>query len=355
MPTKVKVVLMAGGRGTRLWPKSRRSVPKQFISLQRNISLFQRTVRRVQTFVDTTDVIVVTTPEYVNFVQVQFPELPEDNVIVEPCRHSTTASLGYTLLMLRKVHVQLSDVLVFLPTDAWVDDDDKFRLDVLEAIRVARKTSTIVTLGVKPDYPATGYGYIEVAQKELGDDVYRVRKFVEKPSPETAVEFVQTNRHFWNAGIFVWRVKTIWNLLRRQLPEFFQQLRDAGRIIESGDHQALQTWYKGLPSVSFEYAVIEQATEIYMVRTHFAWTDLGSWSALLKHLPSHDGSSFPVVDVESDGNLIYNERGFLGLYGVHDLLVVNTKNALFICHRQKEQEIKQFLKVMEERGHQRYL
>lgn len=348
-----KVLLMAGGQGTRLWPKSRGSIPKQFMSLHPNPSLFQRSYERCLRFVRQEDVFTVIPRQYLNLVRDQAPALPESQIIMEPFQRGTTACLGFALLHLETCNVQPEDTIVVLPTDTFVDNEDALKRDVEQAIQPASSTHSVVTIGVKPTFAATGYGYIR-ADDEVEGNVRRVTRFVEKPSLSQAKQLIRDSSYYWNAGIFVWKVDTIWRLFAEHLPEVLRNLHLMRRDIHRQDEAALWRRYLQLPTTSFEYSLIENAASVLMVSASFQWTDLGTWSTLIENVISQK-SNESVVTFDADGCLVSTEDRLVGLLGVKDIIVVTTKDVVFVCHRDHEFGVKQFVHYLESSGYNRFL
>jgi mannose-1-phosphate guanylyltransferase len=347
--SSVKLLLMTGGSGTRLWPKSRKSMPKQFMSLGTNQTLFQQTLDRVKSLVPANSIYAVTPPEYLPHIQRQAPNIPLSQTIVEPVQHSTTASLGYAMVWLNHQGLAPDDVIVILPTDAYVGDDKEYLDSLQHAIDIAKSTTGIVTVGIRPTHPATGYGYIQC----LPDG--RVAQFVEKPSYECAKDYIDAGNYFWNAGMFVWKASTIWQLFQDIRPTDFKTLSSLENLLKyPGTNEQLISTYQKLPKQSFEYTIVEQTHEIYMVPGKFEWTDLGTWSVLLDKLwPETTGKN--VVAMDSDGCLVDSGHGLVGLLGVQDLIIVNTEDTVFICRRDRDQDVQQFRELLKERGYGKYL
>ncbi len=367
MTQTIHVLLMAGGQGTRLWPKSRRALPKQFMTLRNQPSLFQQTLMRMTQVVDTchlyvVHLYVVVSPEYVPWVEQQAPALTPGQIIVEPSRHGTLASLGFALTWLQSAPVSDSglpmdseDIVVLLPTDAYVDDEVAFQKCLLDSVEVAKSTSAVVTIGVRPDYPATGYGYIYTGSEWLGP-AQRVLRFIEKPSLDDAQRYSSDPRYLWNAGIFVWQASVVWQLFRHYQPETLHRLQQWAKDWTILENEKLKRQYEELPNIPFEYALVEKATDIYVVPAPFQWTDLGTWTALLEHvgLSAHDSES-PVLILDAKRCLVANEEGLVALLGVEDLIVVRTHDTVFVCHRNRQDDIKRLLSLVEQMGYDEYL
>ena len=273
MQRGLKILLMAGGKGTRLWPKSRISTPKQFMSLKPQKTLFQQSVQRVSGLTEHAEIFVVAPPEYVSLINQQAPELSSEHIIVEPCQHGTTACLGYALMYLQSHSLKPKDIVLVLPTDAFVDDDESFRNTLLDVLHVANETNGTVTVGVSPSSPETGFGYLEASQERVGPGI-KVEKFFEKPCRDDAINYVQSGNFYWNTGIFAWSASTISKLFETHLPDCYSKLLILKSLFAQSDLGAIRGQYTLLPRISFEYAIVEKAAEIFMVPARFNWDDL---------------------------------------------------------------------------------
>ncbi|CAM3878314.1 mannose-1-phosphate guanylyltransferase [Alicyclobacillus pomorum] len=354
MSDRIHVLLMAGGKGTRLWPKSRVSTPKQFISFQHQRSLIQQSVERLRGHPGFEDLYVVAPDEYLGMIKKQVPDIYPDHTIVEPTAQSTTACLGYSLLYLETMGAQDEDIVIVLPADSFVSDDHAFRECLRDAVRTARLTDGIVLVGVQPSYPATAYGYVMVADED--ESRYRrVQAFVEKPDQAKALEYFSNGRYYWNAGIFAWKISTVWQLFRRHAPEFFETLIHLRQCMDSGDQQRVRDIYTKLPKVTFEYSLVEKASDLYMIPARFRWADLGNWTEVFKHFPPDVSLPNRVFELETSNCFVESERDLVSLFGVHDLIVIDTKDVLFVCHRDKVHDLKHFLSTMEREGFHSFL
>lgn len=383
MAKTVKVLLLAGGQGTRLWPKSRRLLPKQFMTLGLAETLFQRSLRRLLTLPDSYEVYVVAPKIYESIVKLQAPNLSATRILTEPTAHGTVATLSFSLARLQALSLRDDDVILTLPTDAYVGDDDTFIEALTAAVDSSRQSGDIVTVGIRPDKPETGYGYILTGERLDKTDL-RVEKFVEKPSLDRAKEYIKDPRYLWNAGIFAWRAKELWNLLKDHLPDVHAACRQLLARGNWDDFSALTEWYERLPNQTFEYALVEKAARIRVIPAQFAWSDLGTWEALLHYLPMMDSSKrdetdsgdeaenhsskksasangarssngASLVTLDAFDNQVFHEDGLVALFGVKNLLVVRTNDVVLVCHRDKAKDLKQLLSLIRESQDAEYL
>lgn len=353
MPANTWVLILAGGKGTRLWPKSTTSIPKQFMSITPHQTLFQQTLARISALTSSTQIFVVSPSDYVPFITAQAPELMPDHVIVEPAQHGTTACLGFALAWLQTLSIHPDDVVLIVPTDTHIRDVELYRQCLLDAIDAASNTNGIVTIGVRPSYPATGYGYIQTTDEYVGPAL-RVENFTEKPSYERAKLYVEHGNCFWNAGIFAWKDSVMWNLLKTKMPSTHRILEQISSLLRKQDSAEIRDTYLALPKLPFEYAIVEHAPEVYMVPSLFEWSDVGTWSSLIDKMGAPDESR-PVVRLDADNCLVQNDHGLVALLGVQDLIVVHTENTVFICHQSRDQDIKGLLELIQADGYEGYL
>lgn len=356
MAKTVKVLLLAGGQGTRLWPKSRRLLPKQFMTLGLAETLFQRSLRRLQNLPDSYEVYVVAPRIYESIVKSQAPELSASRILTEPMARGTVATLSFSLCRLQAESLSKDDVILTLPTDAYVDDDFAFLEALTAAVDSCQQSGDIVTVGIRPDRPETGYGYILTGEM-VEPSGCRVEKFVEKPSIIKAKEYLENPRYLWNAGIFAWRVQELWNLLQVHLPDVHAACQ---ALLTDGmwdDYAKLATWYKQIPNQTFEYALVEKASSIRVIPARFSWSDLGTWDALIRYLPmmGTSQSCASLISLDSTDNQVFHEDGLIALFGVQNLLVVRTKDVVFVCQRDKAADLKKLLCLLRESQQDEFL
>jgi mannose-1-phosphate guanylyltransferase len=343
----LKAVVLAGGNGIRLWPKSRSDLPKQFMPFLGGKSMFQRTLDRLTAFLPTKDIYVVTLDQYATFVKDQ-SNLPPEQLILEPEARNTAACIGLAATHFLR-HNQ-DPVLITMPADHYIEGEDEFREAVNKACFQARKEACVVTLGIKPTRPETAYGYIKIRENTL-EDIFQVEEFTEKPDVITAQNWVSKPQYYWNSGIMAWRASYIESLIAAHLPQLAQGLKaikTVSRTEQSTIHweKVKQQIYKELPSISIDYGILEKLPVTYLIPVKFQWDDLGSWSALDRWIPRDEQSNVIVGDhklLQTKECTIYSERTFVGTIGVEQLIIVVTDDAVLVCHKDKEQEIKSML------------
>jgi mannose-1-phosphate guanylyltransferase len=345
------LVILAGGSGSRLWPLSRSHRPKQLLALASDRSLLQSTFDRNAPLVPAERVIVMTEQSHADGIREQLPELPPENVIVEPARRGTAGSLGLAAAVIAERDP--SAVMASVHSDAYISDADEFRRTLSAAFAAAQKTEQLVLMGIEPSSPSTQLGYIEAAENIDELDGYSVRKvarFVEKPNLERARHFVSSGRHYWNPGVFVWRVDVILSELARLQPRIHELVRQIAAELDTdrGD-EVLKTVYPTVPVETIDVGVMEKSDRVAVVPARFPWSDIGSWGELFDMLPR-----------DADGNAVHGEHVGLGTrdtlvfatsrrvatIGLTDMVVVETPDVILVCHRDRAQDVKKLVESM---------
>ena len=350
----IHAVIMAGGRGTRLWPQSRENIPKQLWEILEGASMLQATVKRVGALIPPEQVCILTIEAIAEQIADQLPQLPEKNIILEPIGRSTAPCVGLAAL-----YIDNPDAcMVVLPSDHVIQDQEGFLRTLQLAIEMARSGENLVTFGIKPSGPETGFGYIQRAE-QVRNQVYKVKQFTEKPDLETARYFVESGEYYWNSGMFVWKVSTLLTMIERYLPELHLGLMKIKAAIGSPDERkVIAEVFQGLESVSIDYGIMEKAESTYVVPSDFGWNDVGSWAALPEVWDANqDGNVVKgqSIALESSGNIVYNDSGLTALIGVENLIVVKVGDTVLVCEKDRAQEVRNIVDKLEQRGMREYL
>lgn len=340
-------LILAGGSGTRFWPLSRDARPKQLLDLFGDGTLLEQTIRRLEGLVPLEQILILTNEKQLDAVRAAAPMLPAENIFAEPAKRDTApaVALGIGLIAARDPEA----TMVVLPADQLICDHDAFRGVMRDALTTAENSDGLVTIGIRPTWPCPSYGYIErgaraeIADLSVGHEVYEVKCFREKPSPQLAEEFLRQGSFSWNAGMFVWTLPTVIRQLGRHAPEleeFIGQLRDADDLTE-----VIRTHFPQLPARSIDYALMEKADRILNIEATFDWDDVGSWISIAKYLPDcgeENRSNTSLSAVDSNNNIVYRSEGAsrVALLGVNDLIVVQTRDALLVANRHQADSIK---------------
>lgn len=355
-------VIMAGGRGTRFWPRSREKRPKHLLDIISERTIIQETVDRILPLITPANILIVTGRKHASALMNQLPEIPAANIIIEPEGKNTAPCIGLAALHIQKKSGDA--VMVVLPSDHAVVDGDKFRKVIEAAVQTAVDNDALVTVGIKPTSPQTGFGYIEkgkALKNGTTQEVFRVQSIREKPASEQAREFIQSGNFYWNSGIFIWKASTILNYIARFLPDLSAGLTVINESLESPEEKAaVHRVYKNLVPISIDCGVMEKADNVFVVKGDFGWSDVGSWDALWEIAArDENGNAFiggsNVISEGSGGSLVYSPKKLVALAGVRDLIVVETKDALLICPRGNSQDVKKIVDILDAKKLKKYL
>jgi len=352
-------VIMAGGRGERFWPESRVSKPKQFLQLMGDRTLLQQAYDRLLPLIPSENIYIVLGQQHLDLAIRQLPDIPPGNFLVEPEGRNTAPCIGFAAIHILK---RDSDSLMLaIPADHMIRGEASYRQSLEKAFFWAAKGDYLVTVGIRPSRPETGYGYIE--REDSGMDthppVYFVRRFVEKPDAEQALKFIQEGCFFWNSGIFAWKPQTILRRIELYLPRLAAGLEKIGSCIGNQDYMAmLKEVYPKLPSISIDYGVMEHSREILMVAGEFGWDDLGSWGALDRIVPG-DERGMKVrgnfVGYDNDNCLVYGDGGLTAVLGVRDLVIVRSGDVVMVCPKDRAQEVRKLVELCKNNKLGKYL
>ncbi len=350
-------VILAGGTGERFWPLSRREKPKQFLSLLGSRSMLQLSMDRLSGLVNPADTYIVTEEKYKELVRQQLPELPLGNIICEYCGRDTAAAAG-----LAATYIQSRDpegLMVVLPADHYIADIEEFQRIIQVAVRSARSGEWVVTIGIRPSRPETGYGYIqqgEAIEKLEGIPVYKTIAFHEKPDLKTAVEYLNQDNYLWNSGMFVWRVDLLLRLIAQYLPELNRGLAFiAENIGTEREAEVIGEVYEKLSRVSVDYGIMEKCNQALVIPASFGWDDVGSWTALGRYRESdQEGNVLESqgVFIDTRDCMIYAPQRVVATLGVEGLIIVNSQESLLVCSKDRAQEIKKVIEALKEAGYQ---
>ena len=354
------VAIMAGGIGSRFWPMSRMAYPKQFLDiLGTGKTLIQGTFDRFAKFVPKENIYIVTSEEYRHIVVEQIPGIPIDNILCEPSRKNTAPCIAYISYKLNQLNPNAS--LMCAPADHLILDETAFYKVCLEAMDFVLKHKALVTLGIKPSHPNTGYGYIQFDQQAVSDNVYQVKTFTEKPNPELARTFLQSGDFLWNAGIFAWQIKSIVRAFEKYLPEMAEVFDAEKELFNTPkEKEAIGRIYPQCTNISIDYGIMEKADNVYIIPSSFGWSDLGTWNSAYDNM-EHDylgnaAAGKQIMVMDATRCMIHTpDDKLVVLQGLDDYIVVDTKDVLLICKKEKEQEIKEFVAEVKRNKGDRYL
>lgn len=344
---KTTAVIMAGGRGERFWPRSRTGCPKQFLSLTSDgETMIQKTVNRLKGLVSPEDVFVVTNESYAGLVKEQLPELPEENILLEPAARNTAPCIALAAMVIKKKYGE--STMLVLPSDHLIKFNQMFIDTLKTAVSAAQKGSRLVTIGITPTYPETGYGYIHFGEGDSSEPmIYSVKRFVEKPNIELAKEYYNSGEYLWNSGMFVWKVSSIEENIRRFLPDMQEGM---DRIYEAagteGFNAAVAEVFPKFRSESIDFGVMEKASEVCTLPGNFGWDDVGNWLALERINRTNEYGNMvqgDVISINTKNTIVCGGKKLIATVGIEDLVIVDTDDALLICAKDSTQDVKKVI------------
>ncbi len=359
MPLPLHALIMAGGTGSRLWPRSRTQHPKQFLDITGDLTMLQQSQQRLLPLIPLDRTLVATNQQYIEIVTRQLPNLPPENILGEPTGRGTAAAIGLAAVHLRK---RAPDALMaVLTADHLIKKTDSFR-QVLQAAADIASEDWLVTLGITPNYPETGYGYIERGEflGMVGDfEGYRVARFVEKPDLARAESYVASGNYAWNSGMFIWKVRRILEEMERLMPELYAGLmKIEADLFTDRSEETLSTIFPTLPAQTIDYGIMEKAEQVAVLPVDIGWHDVGSWSAVYDVLPRDRANNVVVgrhITPDTQNSLIYSPKRLIATIGLDDVVIVDTDDVLLVCPRSRAQDVKKIVDILKYNGEAGYL
>ena len=354
------VAIMAGGIGSRFWPMSRTSLPKQFLDvLNTGKTLVQWTYERYAKFIPAENIYIVTSEEYVDIVKTQLPMLPIDNILAEPSKKNTAPCIAYISFKLAQINPDAKCIVA--PSDHLILEEDRFQSIALEALDFEDHIKALVTLGIQPTHPNTGYGYIQYEGLEVAKDVFKVKTFTEKPDLEIAKSFLESGDFLWNAGIFAWKISSILTAFEKYQPEMYELFdQEKMHFNTPAEKAAIQKIYPQCTNISIDIAIMEKANNVYVMPASFGWSDLGTWNSAYENMEKdylgNAVASDNVIVIDATKCMINSPKDKLVVVqGLDDFIVVDTKDVLLICSRDKEQSIKEYVAEVKRNKGDKYI
>lgn len=354
------VAIMAGGIGSRFWPMSRTAYPKQFLDiLNTGKTLIQQTFDRYKKLVPEENIFIITSAEYIPIVKKQLPHVADENILGEPSRKNTAPCVAYISFKLLKKDPNAN--LVVAPADHMVLETEEFIKTSRKALDFVNHINAFVTLGIKPTYPNTGYGYIQHETTAAAPDIFKVKTFTEKPNSDLAKTFIASGDFLWNAGIFIWKVKNIITAFEKHLPEMYEVFATEKEKFNTEEEKAaIEEIYPQCTNISIDFGIMEKAENVYIIPSSFGWSDLGTWNSAWDNMEKDylgnavAGKNVMVIDA-TKCMVHAPENKLVLLQGLDDFIIVDTKDALLICKRDKEQEIKEYVAEVKRNKGDKYL
>ena len=344
----VKAVIIAGGRGERFWPKSRIRTPKQLLPIASKKSMIYETVKRISPLVKPEDILIIARKGLGTRIKKELPKIPTKNIISEPFGRDTAAAVGLGAILAEKKDPD--SVMIILPADHVIGEPQKFLKTLKVASKAARDTDNLVTMGIKPTRPETGYGYIEIGSRVKGQGlrgVYRVKRFTEKPNREEALKFIKSGRYLWNSGMFIWRTSVILEAMRKHVPKLYRGLLEIQKALgTSKEKKVIEKIYRKLDKISIDYGIMEKAKNTLVVEADYLWDDVGNWQALERILSRDREGNITqgqICSLDTKDSIILSDKRMVGTIGLKDLIVVSTGDATLVCPKDRAQEVKKLV------------
>lgn len=352
-------VILAGGSGTRFWPMSRVKLPKQVLNISGNDVMINETIKRCENVIPVENNFIVTAASQEEKIDdVMLKEVPRENILTEPCQRNTAPCILYAALKLKK---KFGDgVMCIFPSDQYITDNDEFTRIMAKAVALAEKSDKLITLGIKPAFPSTGYGYISFDNSGQTDGAYPVNEFVEKPSYDKAAAYVKSGTFLWNSGIFIWKISTIISNFERYLPRIYDKMMLWYDFIGTAEEaEKLNEIYPKLQKISIDFGIMERSNDVLVFPADMGWNDVGSWDALGAIFPPNEQGN--IIRAENHVNLdttdciIYSEKQLVTTIGLNNMIVVSTDDALMVCPKEKAQDVKRIVDELNKQGMTQYV
>lgn len=352
-------VIMAGGGGTRFWPLSRQAHPKQLLNLSGDDALINETIKRISSLTHKENLFIVTNKKQLDLLKDTVGDMcKHKNILPEPIARNTAAAIGYAAFNIMKKHGD--GVMCVYPADHYIKNENEFINIVNKAIKIAYENNKLVTIGIDPTFPSTGYGYINFnTYADYNKVAFEVVEFVEKPNYEMAKNYVNTGKYVWNSGMFVWKVSKILDDFKRYLPKVYYKLEKLSQFIGTDkEEEMLQEIYPTIPPISIDYGIMERSDDVVVVPGNFGWNDVGSWDVLGAIYPADNDGNIrrgETITIDTDDCIVYSEGKLIATIGVKDLIVVSTRDAVMVCRKDKAQDVRKIVDKLKAKNNNGYL
>lgn len=357
MPTVA--VILAGGSGTRFWPLSRVDLPKQVLNISGNDVMINETIKRCEGIISAENNFIVTAEsQYKKVDDVMLKEVPRKNILTEPSQRNTAPCILYSALKLQKIYGD--GVMCVFPSDQYITNTNEFSRIIKKAIAFAEKSDKLITLGITPTFPSTGYGYIKFDSDSETDGAYTVSEFAEKPSYDKATQYLKSGNYVWNSGIFVWKISTIIENFKRYLPRIYDEMMVWAKTIGTADEEkVLNEVYPKLQKISIDYGIMERSNEVLVFPADMGWNDVGSWDSLGAIFPPNQEGNIVRADknimLDTNDCIVYSDKQLITTMGLDNMIIVSTDDALLVCPKNKAQDVKKIVEELNIKGMNNYL
>ncbi|NQU68590.1 MAG: NTP transferase domain-containing protein [Candidatus Marinimicrobia bacterium] len=352
-------VIIAGGTGTRFWPRSRQKNPKQLLKIFGEESMIRLTFNRLREISPSENILVVASEFLCKNIRKHIPEIPQENYIVEPSAKNTAPAIG--LAAINVYHRNSESVMCVYPSDHIILDAEKFKKSIEDGIAMALKKPSLVTMGIHPTYPATGYGYIQCdcEKQESEGKIFKVKTFAEKPPLETAKKFLESGNFLWNSGMFIWKTEILLLAMKTFMPELHESLDAIYDAVGTDKYNIVldREWEIVRPD-SIDYGVLEKAKNVYVLKSDFRWSDLGSWKALFdisEKNPQGNVENGEIISVNSKGSYVYSPNRLTAVVGLKDIVVINLEDTLLVASMEYAEEVKEVVRILQKQDMTEYL
>lgn len=360
-------VIMAGGGGTRFWPISRMAAPKQLVRLTGDDVMINETIKHYDQVIGRANTFIVTNEKQAQLMdKVLFNEIDRSHILIEPVQRNTAPCIIYAAMTLKKLYGDA--VMAVLPADHHIGNIKEYERVLELALKTAEETDRIVTIGIKPTFPSTGYGYINFAQTpSVGEEVYDLLRFVEKPDLQRATEYVNEGTYLWNSGMFIWKVSVILEYFKELLPDMYKSMENIfGALRTEDEKDAIEATYPALEKISVDYGIMENAKGVYVIPADFGWNDVGAWDSLDNVFAKDVDGNITAGEKNdpknhmikgSSNSVVFDAAGdkFIAAVGLNNIVIVNTKDAILVCNKDNAQDVKKIVDALSEQGRQELL
>lgn len=344
------VLIMAGGVGSRFWPRSRKNLPKQLLNIFGQQTMIQETVDRIRDLVSPENILIITNKVQKSLVEEQLPFIPKENIVAEPVGRNTAPCVGLAAQIISKKSKDA--VFVTLPADHLINDRKKFTDSLNKAIEFADKSKGLITFGITPNRPDTGYGYINFEKSEVEKNIHKVIRFVEKPDAEKAKSYLESGDYFWNSGMFVWCADVILDEISSYLPELSKGLNELDKYIGTNEFdRSLDKFFNSIKGISVDYGIMEKSDKVFMIEGDFDWSDVGSWETVYEMTNKDENENALIGNVHTDKTsnaYIYSPNKFTSVIGLDNIVVIDTPDALLVCNRDNVQDVRDTVEYLKD-------
>ena len=351
-------VIMAGGGGTRFWPLSRQNKPKQLLNISGNDIMINDTILRYENVIPVENTIIVTNKSQASLLEnILLEKVPRLNILKEPIAKNTAACILYAAVYLQKKYED--SVMVVLPSDHYITNVDNYRSVLEKACQLAEQFDNLITIGIKPSFPSTGYGYINFNKQMLSNGAYEVNEFVEKPNFDKAKQYLLSENYLWNSGMFLWKTSKIIESFQRFLPRLYNGLMEVYKYIDTEkEEEAIGDIYPHLQNISIDYGILERSDDVIVIPGDFGWNDVGSWDALGGiYSPDEEGNIVKAkhIGIETKNSIIFGNDRLIATIGIDNLIIAETNDAILVCPKDKAQDVKDIVSLLKEKDMSDYV